>query len=248
VVTISSTAGIAVPGDFLTAYAASKFGADAVELFETKARTLLTPTAPCPPASPTTTHHEHAGCGTIGGAGVRKIVVYELSSLDGVAEDPDAFFPDWDDAMDAHLAAVIAAQDAVVLGRRSYTEWAQYWPGSQVQPFADFINGVTKYVATSTPLDRDWANATAVDGGLVDFVRDLKQQPGGDVGVHASISVAQALLAAGVVDELRLVIAPRIAGRGRRLLDGLPPIRLAPIRSELTPTGYLLVDYQVAGA
>jgi dihydrofolate reductase len=122
------------------------------------------------------------------------------------------FFADWDDAMDANLAAVIATQDAVILGRRSYTEWAQFWPSSQIQPFATFINGVTKYVATSTPLDRDWANATVLDGGLVEFVRDLKQQRGGDVGVHASISVAQALLAAGVVDELRLVIAPRIAG------------------------------------
>jgi dihydrofolate reductase len=98
---------------------------------------------------------------------------------------------------------------------------------------------------TSTPLDRDWANATVPDGGLVEFVRDLKQQHGGDVGIHASISVAQALLAADVVDELRLVIAPRIAGRGRRLLDGLPSIQLEAIRSELSPTGYLLADYRV---
>lgn len=176
---------------------------------------------------------------------MRKIVVYELLSLDGVAEDPDRFFADWDDAMDANLAAVIATQDAVILGRRSYTEWAQFWPSSQIQPFATFINGVTKYVATSTPLDRDWANATVLDGGLVEFVRDLKQQRGGDVGVHASISVAQSLLAAGVVDELRLVIAPRIAGRGRRLLDGLPSIQLEAIRSEISPTGSLLVDYRV---
>jgi dihydrofolate reductase len=176
---------------------------------------------------------------------VRKIVVYELLSLDGVAENPDGFFTDWDDAMEANLAAVIAAQDAVILGRRSYTEWAQYWPSSQIEPFATFINGVTKYVATSTPLDRDWANTTVLDGELVAFVRDLQQQNGGDVGVHASISVAQALLAADLVDELRLVIAPRIAGRGRRLLDGLPSIQLAPIRNETSPTGYLLVDYRV---
>ena len=176
---------------------------------------------------------------------MRKIVVYELLSLDGVAEDPDSFFDDWDDAMDANLAAVIASQDAVILGRRSYAEWAQYWPGSQIQPFASFINGVTKYVATSTPLDRDWANATALDRGLVDFVRDLKEQRGGDVGVHASISVAQALLAADVVDELRLVIAPKIAGRGRRLLDGLPAIQLGSTRGEISPTGSLLLDYRV---
>ena len=176
---------------------------------------------------------------------MRKVVVYELLSLDGVAEDPDTFFTEWDDAMGANLAAVIATQDAVILGRRSYTEWAQFWPDSEIQPFATFINGVTKYIATSTPLDRDWANATAIEDDLVEFVRHVKEQPGGDVGVHASISVAQALLAADVVDELRLVIAPRIAGAGRRLLDGLPSIDLEPIRSALSPTGYLLVDYRV---
>jgi dihydrofolate reductase len=178
-------------------------------------------------------------------SGVRKIVAYELLSLDGVAEDPDEFFTDWDDVMDANLAAVIGTQDAVILGRRSYTEWAQFWPGSEIQPFATFINQVTKYVVTSTPLDRDWVNATAIDGELVEFVRGLKQEDGGDVGVHASILVAQTLLAADVVDELRVVIAPRIAGSGRRLLDGLPSIELESIRSELSPTGYLVVDYRV---
>jgi dihydrofolate reductase len=84
-----------------------------------------------------------------------------------------------------------------------------------------------------------------IDGELVDFVRELKDQDGGDVGVHASISVAQALLAADAVDELKLVIGPMIAGRGRRLLDGLPPMQLELVRSETSPSGYLLVDYRV---
>ena len=175
---------------------------------------------------------------------MRRIVVYELLSLDGVAEAPDAFFA-WDDATDTRLGALIGTQDAVILGRRSYAEWAPFWPSSQIEPFATFINGVTKYVATSTPLDRHWAKATVIDGGLVEFVRDLKQQSGGDIGVHASITVAQALLAADLVDELSLAIGPMIVGRGRRLLDGLPSIRLESIRSEISPTGHLLVDYRV---
>jgi dihydrofolate reductase len=176
--------------------------------------------------------------------GVRKIVVGTLLSLDGVAEAPDTFFG-WDDAIDAKTAALIATQDAVILGRRSYDEWVGFWPGSEIEPFASFINGVAKYVATSTPLDRDWANTTVIDGGLVEFVRELKQQPGGDVGVHASMSVSQALLAADLVDELKLVIGPMIVGSGRRLLDGLPSIQLELIRSEISRTGYLLVDYRV---
>lgn len=175
---------------------------------------------------------------------MRRIVVYELLSLDGVAEAPDTFFG-WDDGLDPNLAAVIGAQDAVILGRRTYAEWAQFWPGSDIEPFATFINGVAKYVATSTPLDRDWANTTAIDGGLVEFVRDLKGRPGGDIGVHGSISVAQALLAADVVDDLALVIGPMLAGRGRRLLDGLPSTRLELTRTETSPAGYVVLDYRV---
>ena len=184
---------------------------------------------------------------TSGRRSVRKVVVYELLSLDGVAEAPDEFVAEWDDAMDANLGAVIGRQDAVILGRRSYDEWARFWPTSKIEPFATFINGVAKHVATSLPLDRDWANASVMDRGLVEYVRELKQQPGGDIGVHASISVAQALLAAGVVDELRLVIAPRIAGSGRRLLDGVPSIPLESVSSETSPAGYLLLGYRVVG-
>ncbi|CCH80246.1 Bifunctional deaminase-reductase domain protein [Nostocoides japonicum T1-X7] len=175
---------------------------------------------------------------------MRKIVVYELLSLDGVAEDPDAFFA-WDEVMDANLSAVIDTQDSVILGRRSYEEWAAFWPQSTLEPFATFINGVEKFVVTSRPFVPEWAGSQVVAGDLVESVRALQERPGGDIGVHASISVAQALLAAGVVDELKLVIAPAIAGSGRRLLDGLPPQRLESIRSTMSPTGHLLVDYRV---
>jgi dihydrofolate reductase len=177
---------------------------------------------------------------------MRKVVLYELLSLDGVAEGPDKFFIDWDEAMGANLASVIATQDAVILGRRSYDEWSEFWPGSEIEPFSTFINDVAKYVASSTPLRRQWHNATAIEGGLVQFVRDLKNSPGGDIGVHASISVAQALLAADAIDEVRLVVAPAIVGRGRRLLDGLPPVRLESLRSATSPSGYLLADYRIS--
>jgi len=178
----------------------------------------------------------------------RTVVVYELLSLDGVAQDPDEFVDDWDDEMDARLGQVIATQDAVILGRRSYDEWSAYWPGKDIQPFSDFINPVAKYVATSTPLSREWTNSTVIEGDPVAFVRELKTGDGGEIGVHASISLARALLAAGVVDQLKLVIAPKSAGSGRRLLDGLPAIALDPIRSSISSGGHLLVDYRVVAA
>jgi dihydrofolate reductase len=177
---------------------------------------------------------------------MRKVVAFEFLSLDGVVESPDRFFTAWDDVMDQNLGALIGAQDAVILGRRSYDEWSEFWPTSDIEPFATFINGVAKYVATSAPLERDWTNSTVIDGDLMEFVRDLKDRPGGDIGVHASISVAQALLAAGVVDELRIAIAPVIVGSGRRLLDGLPARQLESIRGVRSPSGYLLADYRIS--
>ncbi|MDP9164608.1 MAG: dihydrofolate reductase family protein [Actinomycetota bacterium] len=176
---------------------------------------------------------------------MRKVVAYELLSLDGVAESPDDFIRDWDAAMDANLAGVIGTQDAVILGRRSYDAWSEFWPGSDIEPFSTFINGVPKYVATSRAL-AGWANAVAITGHLIDFVDGLKGERGGDIGIHASISVTQALLAAGVVDELRLVIAPQVVGSGRRLLEGLPPISLEAIRSESSPSGCVLAAYRVS--
>ena len=68
---------------------------------------------------------------------MRKVVLYELVSLDGVAEAPETFFADWDEAMEANLAAVIGTQDAVILGRRSYDEWSPYWPGSDDRAVRD---------------------------------------------------------------------------------------------------------------
>ena len=175
----------------------------------------------------------------------RKVVAGHFLSLDGVAEAPERFITAWDDETDASGADLISTQDAVILGRHTYDEWAEFWPGSDIQPFASFINAVPKYVATSTRLDREWTSSRVIDGGLVDFVRHLKDQPGGDIGVHGSISVTRTLLAADVVDELRLVIAPTIAGSGQRLLDGLPLIRLETIRGAASSSGHVLVDYRV---
>jgi dihydrofolate reductase len=172
----------------------------------------------------------------------RKVVAGHFLSLDGVAEAPDRFITAWDDETDARGADLIATQDAVVLGRRSYDEWAAFWPTSDIEPFASFINAVPKHVATSTALETEWANSQVVEGDLIDFVRQLRAQPGGDIGVHASISVTRTLLAADLVDELRLVIAPTIVGRGQRLFDGLVSIPFETVRCTGSPSGHLLVD------
>jgi dihydrofolate reductase len=175
---------------------------------------------------------------------VRKLVLYSLLSLDGVAEHPDRYVLEFDDVMRAHLGEVIGTQDAVLLGRRTYDDWAPYWPTGTEQPFADFINGVRKYVVTSTEPAVSWTGTTVVADDAATFVRKLKEQPGGDIGLHGSIGLAHSLLAADLVDELRLVITAAVAGTGRKLFTDDDKLRKLTLRQiEGTPSGALLAHY-----
>ena len=175
---------------------------------------------------------------------MRNVVVYELLSLDGVAEDPSTFFFEFDDVMRENLRRVIGTQDDVLLGRRTYDEWARFWPSSEIEPFATFINGVRKHVASSTPLAPAWNGAERLEGDVATFVAELRQGSGGDIGVHGSISVARTLLEAGLVDRLCLVVAPVVHGGGRRLFDGAGPARFSLTRSAASPSGHLMLELE----
>ncbi len=175
---------------------------------------------------------------------VRKVVAYELLSLDGVAEEPDEFITEWDEAMDENLARVIGTQDAVVLGRRTYDEWAEFWPNSAIEPFASFINGVEKFVVTSSQPEAAWSHTTVLNEGPLDHLAEMKQRRGADIGIHGSIALTQSLLASGLVDELRLVIAPCLRGAGRKLFGATPrPLKLT--RNVSSPSGSLLLDFEI---
>lgn len=175
---------------------------------------------------------------------MRNVVAYALLSLDGVAEDPSDFFAEFDDVMRENLGRVIATQDVVLLGRRTYDEWADFWPPSINEPFAGFINGVEKCVVTSTPLELHWAHTTVINGDLIGVLTEMKRQSGGDIGVHGSIMLTQSLFVSGLVDELRLVVAPALHGKGRRLFEGMSS-RLTLIRNVSSPSGSLLLDFHV---
>jgi dihydrofolate reductase len=164
-----------------------------------------------------------------------------------VAEQPHEFVDvtDFDDSMEEDFARVISSQDTVLLGRQTYDDWAAFWPNSDIEPFASFINPVEKFVATSIPLEQTWANTTVIDGDLVEFVTDLKQRPGNDIGVSGSLTLVQFLLEAGLVDELRLVIAPVLQMHGRRLFDAGVRSRLTLTRQATSSTGYLTLDYRI---
>ncbi|WP_154793953.1 dihydrofolate reductase family protein [Occultella kanbiaonis] len=175
---------------------------------------------------------------------MRDVVVYELLSLDGVAEEPGDWMHDSDRPIFDNLGGIIERQDDILLGRGTYDYWAGYWPTSDVEPFASFINRTPKHVFTSSPLDQEWANTHVVDRPATEYVAELKRREGGDIGVHGSITLAQSLLAAGLVDELRLVVSAAIAGSGRRLFDGVGRhSRLELVAAEHTPKGSLLLTY-----
>lgn len=186
---------------------------------------------------------------------MRKVVLYTLMSLDGAVENPGRYFapdpvpgrpPEFDPEMDDNEAKVIGTQDAVLLGRHMYDEWSEFWPTVDDQPFADFINSVKKYVVTSTPLSKRWSNSEAVAGPVEDLVRDLRARPGGDIGVHGSIRLAQSLLQAGLVDELRLVVGPVYGCPGRRLFADAGDLRRLELQSATTtPSGSVLLAYRV---
>ena len=184
------------------------------------------------------------------------IVLYTLVSLDGATEDPHRYFPEtgdkegapvFDRDLERHETEMIRRQRAVLLGRRTYDEWSRYWPTSDEQPFADFINAVPKYVVTSTPLSGEWPNARRVSGPLAEIVAAVKTEAEGDVGVHASISLAKALLAEGLVDELCLAVGRVLDPVGPRLFDQLPDRReLTLVEAAPTATGSLWLRYRLS--
>lgn len=175
---------------------------------------------------------------------MRKVVLYELMSLDGVAEEPGNWMFDVDGDVFDNLGEVISSQSDVLLGRGTYDYWAGCWPTSDVEPFAGFINSTPKHVFTSSPLPGAWSGAVAVHGRAEDHVARLKEGTGGDIGVHGSITLAQSLLAAGLVDELRLVVVPTLAHSGRRLFqDGGDSRRLDLVSVRPSATGSVFAHY-----
>jgi dihydrofolate reductase len=181
-----------------------------------------------------------------GDAVTRSVVLYELMSLDGFADDPGEgeWFGDAGEQLIDFLGEVISTQDAVLLGRRTFEKWAPYWPGSDMQPFADFINATPKYVFASAPLAHDWNGTTQVRQDAVSFVADLKRNSGDDIGIHGSLKLAQTLLAAQLVDELRLVVAPALAGHGRQLFRHDGELQRFELLSLDRTGGSLLLHYR----
>ena len=174
---------------------------------------------------------------------MRKIVAGLFISLDGVVEAPETWhFPYFNDEMGQIVADQIAASDTMLLGRRTYEEFAAFWPNQADDvPLAREINGVRKLVASSTLDSVDWQNSELIGGDVADDLRRRKDEPGTDMSISGSPTLVRSLLAAGVLDELRLLVHPIVVGHGKRLFGaGTVPLRLASSRTLETGVQYLV--------
>jgi dihydrofolate reductase len=186
-----------------------------------------------------------------------RIVVTEFVSLDGVVEDPGGSenftyggwsfeFSRGDEGDKFKLDETLAA-DAQLLGRVTYDGFAAAWP-SRDGEFANKFNSMPKYVVSRTLTDPEWTNTTVLDGDLTESVAMLKERHDGDIVVHGSVSIAQALIENNLVDELRLMVFPVILGQGKRLFgetSDKKSLRLA--ESKTVGDGVTILVYRPAG-
>ncbi|RZT77976.1 dihydrofolate reductase [Micromonospora violae] len=180
-----------------------------------------------------------------------KVISTLFVSADGVAEiDPAWHFPYFDENMGRAVTEDYDAGDVLLIGRETYDSFAGAWPdreaaGGEDAPFAKQLGDMRKIVVSRQPLEFSWRNSELINGGLLDAVAALKADAGvRGVLIPGSISVVQQLLAAGLVDELRLLVHPVAARKGRKLFDeGDAAYHLRLVASEAFPTGVLRVIY-----
>jgi dihydrofolate reductase len=176
---------------------------------------------------------------------MRKIVSGLFMALDGVVEAPNIWQEHFDEDMGEAMMAQLNSQDAVLLGRVTYEEWAPYWPTSTDEPFASYINNTPKYVVSNTLKSVEWSNSTLLKGNLAEELAKLKQQPGKNIGVAGSPGLVHSLLQQDLLDELILLVHPVVAGNGKRLFkDGDALKRMKLVSAKATRTGTVILTYQ----
>ena len=143
----------------------------------------------------------------------------------------------------------MAASDTMLLGRRTYEEFAAFWPnqGDDV-PLAKEINGVRKLVASTTLDSVDWQNSELIQGDVPEALRKGKQEDGKDISITGSPTLVRSLLDAGVLDELRLLVHPIVVGHGQRLFADGAQVPLRLVSAQTLETGVQYVIYAPAEA
>ena len=192
---------------------------------------------------------------------MRKIRIFEHISLDSVISPggPGEYSDDYTHGgwmapyrTPAGLEAVLEAQGRsfdLLLGRRTYDLWADFWPKAGKSPVADGLNAATKYVATHRPESLGWGPVKDLGADIIESVRAIKAKDGPDLIVWGSSTLTSVLLEQGLVDEVVLLVYPVLLGRGKRFFsDSADPRELAFVSTKATSTGVLMNTYRHVGS
>jgi dihydrofolate reductase len=192
---------------------------------------------------------------------MRKIVVSEFVSLDGVMqapggkdEDTEGGFayggwtiPYWHDEIGAHFAQVMSESDAFLLGRKTWQiHGGAFEPMAEGDPFGDTMNAMPKYVVSTTlPSAAAWRNSTLINGNVVEEVRALKAQPGKNIIIDGSSALIHTLAQHDLIDEYRLIVYPVALGGGKKVFQDGTRVNLRLVEAQPLPSGVVLTHYTV---
>jgi len=180
---------------------------------------------------------------------MRKIVAAEHLTLDGVVQSPEKWsFQYFNDELIGAIGASMASADTMLLGRRTYQEFAAVWPDRGTdEPVAAVMNNTPKLVVSTTLDTVEWQNSTLITGNLVEELTRLKRQPGKNISVVGSPTLVRSLLREGLLDELQLLVYPIVVGTGERLFpDKGEPVPLRLVDATTFGTGVLSLTYAPA--
>ncbi|RIK43617.1 MAG: pyrimidine reductase [Chloroflexi bacterium] len=177
---------------------------------------------------------------------MRKLVVTEFLSLDGVMENPMWTFPYWNDEIAAFKGEETSANEPLLLGRVTYQGFAAAWPQRKDEdPGASYFNGTRKYVVSTTlkePLE--WNNSVLLKGNILEEITKLKQQDGPDIVVHGSGRLVQTLMQHDLVDTYRILVYPLVLGKGQRLFEEGATAKLKLVASQSFSSGVVGLIYE----
>ena len=179
---------------------------------------------------------------------MRKIIESTLVSADGVIGSPPLWAMDYrDEEVTRDALERLSGSDAMLIGRGTYELFAATWPG-QTDEFAQRMNGIRKYVISSTLAGADWRNSTIVRGDVLAEVTKIKEQDGRDLALFGHGRLAQTLLENGLIDELRLSVHPVLAGAGLPQFSNGRKTPLKLVSAKTFTAGVVVLSYQRAGA
>jgi dihydrofolate reductase len=177
---------------------------------------------------------------------MRKVVVTEFLSLDGVMEEPAWSMPYWNDEIARFKTDESFASDAHLLGRITYEGFAKVWPTRTDEEGADRMNNLPKYVVSTTLDKAEWNNSHIIKANVAEAVNQLKRQPGQDILVAGSATLVQTLINENLVDEYHLLVYPVVVGKGKRLFQDGTHTVVQLVDSKTFSSGVMALIYQPA--